>query len=86
MIPDQWDRACAYLDDDIASGYVRVLQELAAGSWADAAIAKAVCTGLAGWTNLVTEVARRAEQKFGGLGPFSAEEVGALVSNAFIGA
>jgi AcrR family transcriptional regulator len=28
-LADQWDRACAYLDDDLASGYVRVMHELA---------------------------------------------------------
>ncbi len=39
---EQLDRACDYLDDDIASGYVRVLQELIAASWADPAIAKVV--------------------------------------------
>src|SRR6201984_883172 len=27
-LSQQWDRACDYLDEDIASGYVRVLQEL----------------------------------------------------------
>ena len=31
-------------------------------------------------------LARRAEREFGGLGPFSAEEVAALIGNAFIGA
>ena len=30
-LSEQWDRACDYLDDDIASGYVRVLQELIGG-------------------------------------------------------
>ena len=29
-LSEQWDQACDYLDDDIASGYVRVLQELIA--------------------------------------------------------
>ena len=29
-LSEQWDRACDYLDEDIASGYVRVLQELIA--------------------------------------------------------
>src|SRR5262249_59228108 len=33
-LAQQWDRACDYLDDDISSGYVRVLQELIAASWA----------------------------------------------------
>src|SRR6185312_8935020 len=39
-LSDQWDKACDYLDEDIASGYVRVLQELIAASWSDAAVAK----------------------------------------------
>src|SRR3954453_6157852 len=38
----QWDRACDFLDDDIASGYVRILQELIAASFADAEVAKVV--------------------------------------------
>ncbi|HZT48236.1 MAG TPA: TetR family transcriptional regulator [Hyphomicrobiaceae bacterium] len=85
-ISEQWDRACRYLDDDIASGYVRVLQELIAASWADAAVAKVVRAGIMGWVELIVNVARRAQRELGGLGPFSPEEVGALVANAFIGA
>src|SRR5512134_4057602 len=38
-LSQQWDRACDYLDDDIDSGYVRVLQELIAASWADPGVA-----------------------------------------------
>src|SRR5690348_18410809 len=41
-LSEQWDRACDYLDEDIASGYVRVLQELIAASWADSAVAKVI--------------------------------------------
>ena len=44
-LSEQWDRACDYLDDDIASGYVRVLQELIAASWHDAGVAKVVRAG-----------------------------------------
>jgi AcrR family transcriptional regulator len=85
-ISEQWDLACQYLDDDIASGYVRVLQELIAASWSDPAVAKVVRAGSMGWFDLLVAVARRAEQELGGLSPFSPEEVGALVANAFIGA
>jgi AcrR family transcriptional regulator len=85
-ISEQWDLACQYLDDDIASGYVRVLQELIAASWADAAVAKVISAGLMGWFNLIEMVARRAERELGVIGPFSPEELAALVSNAFIGA
>jgi AcrR family transcriptional regulator len=84
-LSEQWDRACDYLDDDIASGYVRVLQELVAASWHDPAVAKVVRAGVMGWVDLVTDVARKAEAQLGDLGPLSPEEVGVLVANAFIG-
>jgi AcrR family transcriptional regulator len=85
-LSEQWDRACDYLDDDIASGYVRVLQELIAASWADAPVAKVIRAGIMGWLGLIIGLAQRAEREFGGLGPFSAEEVAALIANAFVGA
>ena len=84
-LSQQWDRACDYLDEDIASGYVRVLQELIAASWADAEVAKVVRAGLLVWFDLITELARKAERELGGVGPFSPEEVAALVGCAFVG-
>ena len=85
-LSQQWDRACDYLDEDIASGYVRVLQELIAASWADSPVAKVIQAGLMDWFKLLVELARRAEREFGGLGPFKADEVAALVGAAFLGA
>jgi AcrR family transcriptional regulator len=85
-LSEQWDRACGYLDDDIASGYVRVLQELIAASWADVEVAKVVRAGIMGWLELIIGVARKAENTLGGLGPFTPEEAGAFAANAFIGA
>ena len=66
-LSEQWDRACDYLDDDIASGYVRVLQELIAASWADAEVAKVVRAGLMGWFDLIAE--RRAQGRAGARRP-----------------
>ena len=85
-LSQRWDRACDYLDEDIASGYVRVLQELIAASWSDPEVAKVVRSGLMGWFELIAEATRQAEKDFGGLGSFSPEEIAALVSSAFIGA
>jgi AcrR family transcriptional regulator len=85
-LSEQWDRACDYLDDDIASGYVRVLQELIAASWADAALAEVIRADLKGWVDLIVDVARKAERELGGLGPFTPEEAGAFAANVFIGA
>ena len=31
----RWEQACDFLDDDLESGYVRVLQEMAAAGWSD---------------------------------------------------
>jgi AcrR family transcriptional regulator len=84
-LSEQWDRACDYLDEDIASGYVRVLQELIAVSWHDAEVAKVIRAGIMGWIELITGLAKAAEQKIGPLGPFSAEEVGAIAASCFIG-
>lgn len=83
---DQWDRACAFLDDDLACGYVRITHELSAAGWADRQVGAVMCESLMGWAQLVTEVARKFERKIGGFGPLSPEDIGALVANAFIGA
>jgi AcrR family transcriptional regulator len=85
-LSQRWERACEFLDEDIGSGYVRVLQELIAASWADAAVAKVVREGIAGWITLIVGVARDAERKLGSLGGFTPEEVGAFAGSAFIGA
>ena len=85
-LSEQWDKACDYLDDDISSGYVRVLQELIAASWADAEVAKVTRAGIKGWIDLINGLARKAERQFGGFGLFTIDEVAALIANAFIGA
>ena len=45
----QWERACDYLDEDIESGYVRILQEMIAAGWSDAEVAAAVRDYMGGW-------------------------------------
>jgi hypothetical protein len=49
-------------------------------------VAKVIQASLMGWFKLLVELARRAEREFGGLGPFKADEVAALVGAAFLGA
>jgi len=81
----QWEQACGFLEDDLMSGYVRVLQEMTAAGWADDEIASAVRTNLKGWMDLLTETARRAHVKLGGLGPFTPSEIAVLASAPFLG-
>jgi len=82
----QWERACDFLEEDLASGYVRVLHEMIAAGWSDPEIAEAVWGQLKGWQRILASVAERAELQLGGLGPFTAAEVGALAGLPFIGA
>ena len=82
----RWEQACDYLEDDIESGYVRVLQEMIAASWSTPEIAREARPILKGWYDLLAEVAHEASEKFGGLAPFEPEEVATLVACAFIGA
>jgi AcrR family transcriptional regulator len=81
----RYERACDFLEDDLDSGYVRVLQEMVAAGWSNAELGAAVRELLGGWVALLTEVAREAERRHGSLGPFTAEELATLVASAFYG-
>ena len=81
----RYEQACDFLEDDLDSGYVRVLQELIAAGWSNAELGAAVRDLLGGWVALLVEVAREAGRRHGPLGPFTAEELGTLVASAFFG-
>jgi AcrR family transcriptional regulator len=81
----RWERACDFLDEDLASGYVRILHEMIAASWSDLEIANAVRGDLRGWFELLAKLAEEAGEKFGGLGQFSGAEIASLVGAAFLG-
>jgi AcrR family transcriptional regulator len=81
----QWEQACDYLEDDIGSGYVRILQELMAAGWSNPEIAAAVKDMLLKWFRLLGDVAERAAERIGGLGPFTPAEAGVIVGAPFIG-
>ena len=81
----RYERACDFLEDDLESGYVRVLQEMIAAGWSNSEIGEAARRLLAGWHVLLTEVVREAERRHGPLGPFTAEEVATLVGTCFVG-
>jgi AcrR family transcriptional regulator len=82
----QWQQACDFFDEDLESGYVRVLMEMTAAGWSNREIASAVSTEVQGWFDLLTAVAQRAADRFGSLGPFTPEELAALAGLPFIGA
>ena len=81
----RYEQACDFLEDDLDSGYVRVLQELIAAGWSNAELGAAVRDLLGGRVALLADVAREAERRHGPLGPFTADELGTLIASAFFG-
>src|SRR4029453_2187875 len=81
----RYEQACDFLEDDLDSGYVRVLQELIAAGWSNAELSAPVRDQVGGLGALLTQVAREAERRNGPIGPFTAEELATLVASAFFG-
>jgi AcrR family transcriptional regulator len=82
----QWEQACDFLEDDLESGYVRVLQEMMAAGWSNPDIAAAVKEMLGKWFAVLGEVAGRAAGRLGGLGPLTPGEAAVLAGAPFLGA
>lgn len=81
----RYEQACDFLEDDLDSGYVRVLQEMIAAGWSDPVIGDRVRELMQGWNGLLASIAREADRDFGPLGPFPPEEIAALIGQAFMG-
>ncbi len=85
-IAEKWALSCDFLEDDLASGYVRVLQELIAVGWSNPAVGDAVRAAISKWNALIKTLVEEVEERAGTLGPFTSEEIASLVGAAFIGA
>ena len=83
---ERWILACDYLDDDLESGYVRVLQEMMAAGWTSVEVRVAVDAVLAAWCGVLNEVVEQASAAGADFGPFEAADIVALVMSAFLGA
>ena len=81
----RWEKACDFLDEDLASGYVRILQEMIAAGWSNPIIAPAIRQFLSGWYALLNGVAKEASARFGSFGALKPEDAACLVGNAFLG-
>ena len=81
----RWKQACDFLDEDLKSGYVRVLQEIIAAGYSDAELAAAARGVLQGWFDLLTELAAEAQETLLGPLPLSPRDLACLVGLAFLG-
>ena len=82
----QWERACDYLDQDIESGYVRILQEMIAAGWSDARSRRRSATTWGAGMSCSPRSRERQSARLGGLGGFTPAEIAALMGMPFIGA
>jgi AcrR family transcriptional regulator len=81
----KWRAACRFLEDDLESGYVRILWELWAAGLADEQLAARWREATAGWRRLIAEVVEDWSQEVGLELPISATAVATLVANLFQG-
>jgi AcrR family transcriptional regulator len=81
----RYEQACDLLEEDLASGYVRVLQEMIAAGWSDPQLAERVLRMLWSWFEVLEGVTREAEARFGSLGPLRAADLAGLIGLAFLG-
>jgi AcrR family transcriptional regulator len=84
-LSEKWRTACDFLDDDVRSGYVRVLWELWAAGLADPELASRWRAAMAGWRDLIESVfadwAAELELEL----PLSPCVLASLVANIFQG-
>jgi AcrR family transcriptional regulator len=81
----KWRAACRFLEDDLESGYVRILWELWAAGLADEELAARWRDATAGWRRLMAEVFEEWSREVGLELPISASAVATLVANLFQG-
>jgi AcrR family transcriptional regulator len=82
----RWELACDFLETDVASGYVRILQEMIAAGWSDAEVAASVRDMVGDWPRMLADVARREQERGTDFGGFTPEEIGVLMGIPFLGA
>jgi AcrR family transcriptional regulator len=84
-LADKWRTACDYLDDDLRSGYVRVLWELWVAGLADAELAERWRLTMASWRDLLESVFAAWADELELELPLSPRVLASLVANVFQG-
>lgn len=85
-LAEKWRTACAYLQEDLRSGYVRILWELWVAGLADDDLARRWREAVAAWRLLLERVVAEWAQSVGVDLPMSPRAFATLVANAFQGA
>jgi AcrR family transcriptional regulator len=84
-LAEKWRTACDFLDQDISSGFVRVLWELWAAGLADEELKAGWRAALGGWRDLLTSVFEEWGRPLSKDLPLSPRATATLVSDLFNG-
>jgi AcrR family transcriptional regulator len=84
-LADKWRTACDYLDDDLRSGYVRVLWELWVAGLANDELAERWRVTMGGWRDLLESVFESWAGELEVELPLSPRVLASLVANVFQG-
>jgi AcrR family transcriptional regulator len=84
-LSDKWRIACDFLDEDLRSGYVRVLWELWAAGLTDPELAAGWRAAVNGWRDLLEEVFANWSEDVGLELPITPRVMATLVGNIFFG-
>jgi len=84
-LADKWRTACDFLDEDIGSGFVRVLWELWAAGLADVELKEGWRRAVGGWRDLLTSVFEDWGRPLSDDLPLSPRATATLVADLFHG-
>jgi AcrR family transcriptional regulator len=82
---EKWAQARRFYENDLASGFVRVLMELYAASMSNTALREQFRPRILAWFEVIHQVAREAFQEYALDLPVSPEVVACWISNFWIG-
>ena len=82
---EQWQQACAFYEEDLASGFVKLLMELMGASFHDEALRKEFTPRLLAWQKLIEEAVDRFVAETGLELPVSARAISAGITWFWMG-
>ena len=82
---EQWRQACAFYDEDLASGFVKLLMELMGASFHDEALRKEFTPRLLAWQKLIEEAVDRFVAETGLELPVSTRAISAGITWFWMG-
>lgn len=82
---EKWRQACAFYEDDLRSGFVRLTMEMMAASFTDATLRREFVPRMLAWHRLIDEEVAQTIARHGLNLPVSARAIGAFISCFWVG-